>query len=117
MHFGFPWNKFRQDAAETFSLPEDRIGDIVVLAEEGTALGRYAEWHDLTGLDAPLRSHGALGEVQIPFLINRVLPRPDLERWMSWPCCCSADAFGAVVGRAVTAELSCEKSSPGDRRT
>ena len=66
----------REQAAETFSLPADRIGDIVVLAEAGTAVGRYAEWHDLSGLDAPLRSHGALGELQIPFVVNRVLPRP-----------------------------------------
>ena len=66
----------REQAASTFSLPADRIGDIVVLAEAGTAVGRYAEWHDLSGLDAPLRSHGALGELQIPFLVNRVLPQP-----------------------------------------
>lgn len=67
----------RDEAAEIYSLPADRIGDIVVLAESGTAVGRYAAWHDLSGLDAPLRSHGALGEVQIPFVINRTLPRPD----------------------------------------
>jgi phosphonoacetate hydrolase len=66
----------RDEAAATFSLPEDRIGDLVVLAEKGTAVGRYAAWHDLSGLDAPLRSHGALGELQIPFVINRALPRP-----------------------------------------
>ncbi|WP_406447854.1 alkaline phosphatase family protein [Streptomyces sp. NBC_00876] len=67
----------REEAAERFALPADRIGDIVVLAEAGTALGRFAAWHDLTGLDAPLRSHGALGELQIPFLINRRLPEPE----------------------------------------
>ncbi|MFC9466311.1 phosphonoacetate hydrolase [Streptomyces coelicoflavus] len=67
----------REDAVRRFAQPGDRIGDIVVLAEAGTALGRFAAWHDLSGLDAPLRSHGALGEVQIPFLINRRLPRPE----------------------------------------
>jgi phosphonoacetate hydrolase len=66
----------RAEAAERFQLPADRIGDLVVLAEAGTALGRYAGWHDLSTLDAPLRSHGALGELDVPFLINRVLPRP-----------------------------------------
>lgn len=66
----------KEDAAQRYSLPPDRIGDVIVLAEAGTALGRYAEWHDLSGLDAPLRSHGALGELQIPFLVNRRLPRP-----------------------------------------
>lgn len=67
----------RDEAARLYRLPPDRIGDIVLLADAGTALGRYAEWHDLSGLDAPLRSHGALGELQIPFLINRRLPRPE----------------------------------------
>jgi phosphonoacetate hydrolase len=67
----------REEAAERFALPADRIGDIVVLAEAGTALGRFAAWHDLSGLDAPLRSHGALGELQIPFLVNRRLPEPE----------------------------------------
>ncbi|WP_326666007.1 phosphonoacetate hydrolase [Streptomyces sp. NBC_00385] len=68
----------REEAAERYALPPDRIGDIVVLAEAGTALGRFAAWHDLSGLDAPLRSHGALGELQIPFLINRRPARPDV---------------------------------------
>ncbi|WP_455352243.1 phosphonoacetate hydrolase [Streptomyces sp. SYSU K217416] len=67
----------REEAAERYALPADRIGDIVVLAEAGTALGRFEAWHDLSGLDAPLRSHGALGELQIPFLINRRLPEPE----------------------------------------
>ncbi|MFJ4688938.1 phosphonoacetate hydrolase [Streptomyces sp. NPDC088789] len=67
----------REEAAERYSLPADRIGDIVILAEAGTALGRFSAWHDLSGLDAPLRSHGALGELQIPFLINRPLPEPE----------------------------------------
>lgn len=67
----------RDEAVRRYSLPADRVGDLVVLAEAGTALGRYAEWHDLSGLDAPLRSHGALGELQIPFIINRALPTPE----------------------------------------
>ncbi|MGV9801845.1 phosphonoacetate hydrolase [Mycobacterium sp. NPDC003449] len=67
----------REEAARRYRLPADRIGDVVLLADADTALGRYAEWHDLSGLDAPLRSHGALGELQIPFVINRRLPRPE----------------------------------------
>ncbi len=66
------------EAAELYGLPADRIGDIVVLADKKTALGRFAEWHDLSGLDAPLRSHGALGELQVPYIVNRQLPRPEL---------------------------------------
>ncbi|WP_218039270.1 alkaline phosphatase family protein [Mycolicibacterium agri] len=67
----------RQEAVDLYSLPADRIGDVIVIADAATALGRYAEWHDLSGLDAPLRSHGALGELQIPFIVNRRLPRPE----------------------------------------
>lgn len=67
----------REEAARVYSLPPDRIGEIVLLAEAGTAVGRFEAWHDLSGLDAPLRSHGALGELQIPFVINRVLPQPE----------------------------------------
>ena len=71
----------RDDAAGRYGLPADRIGDLVVLAEEGHALGRSRSWHDLGALDAPLRSHGALGEVRIPFMINRRLdPPPRLDR-------------------------------------
>lgn len=85
----------RQEAAEIYRLPADRIGDIVVLAEAGTAVGRFAEWHDLTGLDAPLRSHGALGELQIPFIVNRGLPRPGLldEPYGQPACIHNYDAF------------------------
>jgi phosphonoacetate hydrolase len=68
----------RDAAAERYDLPADRIGDLVVLAEKTTALGRFAAWHDLGQLDAPLRSHGALGERDIPFFVNRPLPAPDL---------------------------------------
>ncbi|WP_020389573.1 alkaline phosphatase family protein [Kribbella catacumbae] len=85
----------REDAAARYDLPADRIGDVVVLAEARTALGRFAEWHDLTQLDAPLRSHGALGELGIPFLINRDLPRPDLLDNPFEPAACvhNYDAF------------------------
>ncbi|WP_166906667.1 phosphonoacetate hydrolase [Mycobacterium sp. DL440] len=67
----------REAAARRFRLPADRLGDIVVLAETDWVLGRYEQWHDLGGLDVPLRSHGALGELQIPFIVNRRLPRPE----------------------------------------
>jgi phosphonoacetate hydrolase len=85
----------REEAAALFELPPDRIGDIVVLADADTAVGRYADWHDLSGLDVPLRSHGALGELQIPFIINRELPRPEpLKQAFGKPVCVhNYDAF------------------------
>lgn len=85
----------RDEASERFGLPADRIGDIVVMAEAGTAVGRYPDWHDLSGLDAPLRSHGGLGELQVPFVVNRRLPRPaELDEPYGEPACVhNYDAF------------------------
>src|SRR6266581_1711727 len=61
----------RTDAAKRFELPPDRIGDIVAISERHTVLGTSAARHDLSGLDAPLRSHGGLSEQRVPLLLNR----------------------------------------------
>ena len=68
------------DAARRFELPEDRIGDIVVLAERLCVLGTARERHDLSGLDAPLRSHGGISEQKVPLLFNRALAGVDPAR-------------------------------------
>ncbi|MEV7603982.1 phosphonoacetate hydrolase [Paenarthrobacter sp. NPDC089322] len=65
-----------EDAAKLFDMPLDRMGHLTVLSDKHTALGRYRAWHDLNNLEVPLRSHGGLGELNIPFFINRVLPAP-----------------------------------------
>jgi len=61
----------RAQAAERFELPADRIGDIVVVSEKHTVLGTAASRHDLSGLDAPLRSHGGVSEQRVPLICNR----------------------------------------------
>ena len=61
----------RAEAAKRFELPADRIGDIVVVSEQNTVLGTAASRHDLSGLDAPLRSHGGVSEQRVPLLCNR----------------------------------------------
>jgi len=63
----------RAEAANRFELPEDRIGDLVVVANESAVLGKRREDHDLSLLDAPLRSHGGLSEQEVPLLVNRQL--------------------------------------------
>lgn len=65
-----------EEAAKLFEMPLDRMGDITVLSDKDTALGRYPDWHNLDNLEVPLRSHGGLGELAIPFFINKVLPPP-----------------------------------------
>ncbi|GAB3488934.1 phosphonoacetate hydrolase [Nocardiopsis coralliicola] len=61
----------RAAACAEFELPADRIGDLVVIAGKNTALGTAPERHDLSQLDAPLRSHGGLTEQRVPFIVNR----------------------------------------------
>jgi phosphonoacetate hydrolase len=72
----------RAQAAETLQLPVDRIGDVVVLADRFTVLGTTPAAHDLSGLDAPLRSHGGRGEQRVPLIVNR--PAPLLDRKQHW---------------------------------
>ena len=58
-------------ACRRFDLPPDRLGDIVVVARKHVVLGTSRDRHDLSGLDAPLRSHGGLSEQAVPLLFNR----------------------------------------------
>jgi phosphonoacetate hydrolase len=46
----------REQAAERFELPADRIGDLVVVSERFTVIGTSAARHDLSALEVPLRS-------------------------------------------------------------
>ena len=61
----------REEAAKKFELPEDRIGDIVIVSEKNTVVGTSQSRHDLSGLDAPLRSHGGVSEQRVPLICNR----------------------------------------------
>ena len=63
----------REEAAGLYQLPPDRIGDLVVLADGGTVLGRTPDWHDLSHVSEGLRSHGGLHEATVPFVVNRPL--------------------------------------------
>ncbi len=63
----------REDAAQRFELPADRIGDVVCVSERSTVIGTSASRHDLSGLDAPLRSHGGISEQRVPLILNRRL--------------------------------------------
>lgn len=63
----------RTQASEKFEVPQDRIGDLVVLGERLTVLGSAADKHDLTGLTVPLRSHGGMSEQKVPLIFNRKL--------------------------------------------
>ena len=85
----------RAEAAARFELPPDRIGDLVVTGERFTVIGSAVARHDLTGLDAPLRSHGGLSEQRVPLIMNRRVNDLDAtRRWRNF------DAFDWVLNRA-----------------
>ena len=85
----------RAQAAERFELPPDRIGDLVVVSIRSVAIGGAARRHDLSGLDAPLRSHGGISEQPVPLIMNRPIAGLDgNRRWRNF------DAFDWVLNHA-----------------
>ena len=85
----------RAGAAEHFELPADRIGDIVVVSERFTVIGTAAARHDLSALDAPLRSHGGVSEQRVPLILNRKTSALDPQRrWRNF------DAFDLALNLA-----------------
>ncbi|MDP2066049.1 MAG: phosphonoacetate hydrolase [Burkholderiaceae bacterium] len=85
----------RAGAAARFELPPDRIGDLVVVSERSTVMGTSASKHDLSGLDAPLRSHGGVSEQRVPLIVNRKLPGLGLNRRFR-----NFDAFDLALNHA-----------------
>jgi len=66
-----------------------------VVATRFVVIGSAAAKHDLSGLDAPLRSHGGVSEQQVPLILNRRIERLDTERrWRNF------DAFDWVLNHA-----------------
>ena len=64
----------KKDGCARFELPEDRMGDIIVVSggpRGSKVLGTSRDKHDLSGLNEPLRSHGGLTEQEIPVIANR----------------------------------------------
>ena len=60
-------------ACKRFELPDDRVGDIVVVSKRDVVLGTRRDEHDLSGLTVPLRSHGGISEQEVPLIFNRHL--------------------------------------------
>ncbi|MDP3761168.1 MAG: phosphonoacetate hydrolase [Ramlibacter sp.] len=85
----------REEAAQKFELPADRIGDVVCVSERFTVIGTSASRHDLSGLDAPLRSHGGISEQRVPLVLNRKLPGLDPARRLR-----NFDAFDLALNYA-----------------
>ena len=65
----------KAEACKRYELPADRIGDIVLVSGENMTIGTSAHRHDLAALNEPLRSHGGLTEQEVPFIVNRAMPK------------------------------------------
>ncbi|MBT3532873.1 MAG: phosphonoacetate hydrolase [Rhodospirillaceae bacterium] len=63
----------RIDGCRKFELPEDRMGDVIIVSHKDTVLGGAADDHDLSGLNEPLRSHGGISEQTVPLIFSRPL--------------------------------------------
>jgi len=85
----------REQAAERFELPADRIGDLVVVSERSVVIGTAAARHDLSALEVPLRSHGGISEQRVPLILNRRIEGLDPQRrWRNF------DAFDLALNHA-----------------
>ena len=97
----------RAEACTRFELPDDRVGDLVVVSERLTVIGTSSDRHDLSGLDAPLRSHGGLSEQQVPLIANRTAPTlPSGRRWRNF------DAFDLALNYLSSMSFATRRSSP-----
>ncbi len=66
----------KAEGCARFELPEDRMGDVIVVSggpKGSKVIGTSRDKHDLSGLNEPLRSHGGLTEQEIPVISNRKL--------------------------------------------
>ncbi len=81
----------RADGCREFELPEDRMGDIIVVSRDTKVIGTTAARHDLSALKEPLRSHGGITEQVIPIILNRksVNLGPDLRNFDAFNIGCN----------------------------
>lgn len=64
----------KDEVCRRFNLPPDREGDVAVIGDAATVIGASEAGHDLSNLaDARLRSHGAVTEARVPFILSRPL--------------------------------------------
>ena len=66
---------------------------VIVVSGRHTVVGTSAARHDLSGLDAPLRSHGGLSEQRVPVVLNRPTRLPSGGRIRNF------DAFDLALNR------------------
>jgi len=86
----------RAEACRRFELPEDRLGDVIVVSTGNKAIGSSPDRHDLSALEEPLRSHGGISEQTVPLILNRPITPPPAERPLR-----NFDAFDLALNHAI----------------
>ena len=61
---------------DAFDLPNDRLGDLIVVSTTHKVLGTTPERHDLSELKEPLRSHGGVCDRNIPLVFSQAVSAP-----------------------------------------
>jgi phosphonoacetate hydrolase len=85
-----------KDGCAMFDLPEDRLGDVIVVSRDTKVIGTSKSRHDLAALKEPLRSHGGITEQTIPIIVNRKVS--SLQQPLH-----NYDAFAIGLNHAVSA--------------
>jgi phosphonoacetate hydrolase len=98
----------RGEGCRRFELPEDRVGDAIVISTRNKVLGTRPERHDLTGLTEPLRSHGGLSEQRVPLLLNRPTPTLGAERRLR-----NFDVFDVALNHVRAEGDAAVRAAPG----
>jgi len=76
----------KAEVCRRFELPPDREGDVAVIGDIGTVIGAAEAEHDLSNLaDARLRSHGAVTEARVPFILSHPLNAEYRQRAATTP--------------------------------
>lgn len=75
-----------EEAVEKYELPGDRIGDLVVLSDASTTIGRTPDWHDLDKVKEGLRSHGGEHSQDVPMIFNKKLNEEYGQKLESGTC-------------------------------
>jgi phosphonoacetate hydrolase len=70
----------RATAAVKLELPNDRLGELVVISGRNVVLGMSPEKHDLRAVATGLRSHGGRYEEMVPFFFSAPLNREYAQR-------------------------------------
>jgi len=69
-----------EEGCARFELPPARMGDLIVISRCDVVLGTQRIRHDLSGLDAPLRSHGGLAEQTVPLIFSQPVAKSAAQR-------------------------------------